>query len=170
MRKLLTGILAVLLIALWVVPAGAQGLKKVGYLDLSKVFDSYEKTREYDKALEGKNKPYENEYNARIEKLKQATDKLALMKEDEKQKAMKELEQMRADLLSFNQSARADMAKQRDEMIREILLEIEKVVSDFAKKEGYDFILNDRVLIYGNDALNVSDQILKILNDAYNKK
>jgi len=49
------------------------------------------------------------------------------------------------------------------------LLEIEKVVSDYAKKEGYDLILNDRVLIFGSDALDVTDKILEKVNEIYNK-
>ena len=62
------------------------------------------------------------------------------------------------------------MTKQRDEKIREILLEIEKVVSDYAKQEKYDLILNDRVLIYGDDGLDISTKILELLNAEYNKK
>ena len=44
------------------------------------------------------------------------------------------------------------------------------MVKDFAEKEKYALILNDRVLIYGNTGGDISDQILKILNDSYNKK
>ena len=49
-------------------------------------------------------------------------------------------------------------------------MEIEKNVSDFAKKEKYDVILNDRVLIYGSEQMDVTDHVLKILNDNYNKQ
>mgnify|MGYP000262359493 CR=1 FL=1 len=41
---------------------------------------------------------------------------------------------------------------------------LEKVVSDFAEKEGYGIILNDRVLIYGDPAKNLTEEILTILN------
>ena len=77
---------------------------------------------------------------------------------------------MKADLIAFDQAKRTDLTKQRDEKIREILLEIEKVVSDYAKQEKYDLILNDRVLIYGDDGLDISTKILELLNAEYNKK
>ena len=150
----------------------AQGgqLKKVGFLDLSKIFDNYEKTKEYDSVLENKHNVYKESRDEKIEKLQEAQSKLALLKEEEKDKVQKDLEKMRTDLLEYDQDQRVDLTKQRDEKIREILLEIEKVVSDYAKSQGFDIILNDRVLIYGSEGFDVTDQILKILNDNYNKK
>lgn len=144
--------------------------KKIGFLDLSKVFDSYGKTKDFDAALEKEHKAYEEERNTKIEKLKEAQGKLALLKEEGKVKVQKEIEQMQTDLQDFDQGQRTDLTKKRDERLREILLEIEKIVSDFAKKEKYDVILNDRVLIYGSETLDVTDQILEILNESYNKK
>ena len=150
--------------------AQAENGTKWAYMDLSKVFDNYEKTKEYDTALEAQHSGYEKERNAKIDKLKEAQNKLDLLKPEEKDKAQKDLEQMRSDLAQFDQQKRTDLQKQRDEKIREILLEIEKVVSDFAKKDKYDLILNDRVLVYGNPAMDISDQVLKLLNDSYNSK
>lgn len=145
-------------------------VKKIAIMDLSKVFDSFQKTKEYDTVLEGKTKEYETERNAKIDKIKELQNKLALLKDDEKEKVNKELETMKADLIAFDQAKRTDLTKQRDEKIREILLEIEKVVSDYAKQEKYDLILNDRVLIYGDQGLDISTKILELLNAEYNKK
>ena len=150
--------------------AHAENGLKWAFLDLSKVFDNYEKTKEYDATLEAQHSAYEKERNAKIDKLKEAQNKLDLLKPEEKDKAQKDLEQMRTDLAQYDQQKRTDMSKQRDEKIREILLEIEKIVSDYAKKEKYDLILNDRVLIYGNPGMDISDPVLKLLNESYNSK
>ena len=146
----------------------AQQATRWAYLDLSKVFDNYEKTKEYDTTLEAEHSAYEKERNAKIDKLKEAQNKMDLLKPEEKEKAQKDLDQMRNELAEYDQQKRTDLNKKRDEKIREILLEIEKIVSDFAKKEKYDIILNDRVLIYGNPGMNVSEPVLKLLNDSYN--
>lgn len=150
------------------VTASAQQATRWAYLDLSKVFDNYERTKEYDVTLEAQHSAYEKERNTKIEKLKEAQNKLDLLKPEEKEKAQKDLEAMRNELVQFDQQKRTDLQKQRDEKIREILLEIEKIVSDYAKKEKYDIILNDRVLIYGDPGMNISDPVLKVLNDTYN--
>jgi outer membrane protein len=145
-------------------------VKKIGVMDLSKVFDNYQRTKEYDAVLEGKTKDYEKARNEKIDKIKDLQNKLALLKDNEKDKVNKDLDQMKNDLASFDQAQQTDLRKQRDEKIREILLEIEKVTSDFAKREKFDIILNDRVLVYGADGLDISSQVLDILNTAYGKK
>ena len=60
-----------------------------------------------------------------------------------------------------------DLKKRRDDMVAEILKEINKVVQDYGSKEGYDIILNDTVLVYKKDVLDVTDAILKAINGQY---
>ena len=168
MKKLQTVICASACALLLSLPAQAQNVeRKIAFIDLSKLFDSYEKTKEYDAVLEKDHKAYETAREEKLTKIQEATGKLALMKADEKEKLQAEIDTMKKDLMEFDQAKRTDLAKQRDERIREILLEIEKTVSDFAKKEKYDLILNDRVLIYGNETLDITEQVLAILNGAY---
>ena len=170
MRKVSVIIIAIMCSMVFCLQGQAQEVKKIGYLDLSKTFDNYEKTKEYDSVLEGLTKAYEKERNDKIEKMKEAQGKLSLLKDDEKAKLEDEISKMQADYKEWDQGQQTDLIKERDEKIREILLEIEKVVSDFAKKENYDYILNDRVLIYGNEQLNVTDKVLKLLNESYRKQ
>lgn len=161
-----------LVLALVFVSGGyAQTLegKKVGYLDISRVFDQYEKTKDFDKVLEGKHKEYESERNKKLEKIREAQNKLALLKDTEKSKLQGDIEQQRAELLEFDRQQQMDLRKQRDEIIREILLEAEKVVKDYAEKNGYVMIFNDRVLIYSDKGFDVTEEILKILNAGYKK-
>ena len=171
MRKLSCVICAVVCALLLAVPVQAQVMeKKIAFIDLSKLFDSYEKTKEYDAVLEKAHKVYETTREEKLTQIQESTGKLALMKTEEKENLQAEIDAMKKSLMEFDQAQRTDLAKQRDERIREILLEIEKTVSDFAKKEKYDLILNDRVLIYGNETLDITEQVLTILNDAYKTK
>ena len=148
------------------VPLGfADKESKIGYVDLSHLFDDYYKTKEYDKVLEAKNSDFEKESNAKLDKIREAQSKLSLLKEQEKAKLEEDIEKMKNELLEYNKQKKTDLTKERNEKIREILLEIEKVVSDYAQKQKYDIILNDRVLIYGDKSYDLTDQILKILNE-----
>ena len=143
---------------------------KTAFLDLSRIFNDYGKTKDNDTVLEAAYNKYSGERDAKVEKIKEAQGKLALLKAEEKDKVQKEIEQMTADLNQFDQTERTELTKQRDEKIREILLEIEKIVSDYAKKEQISIVFNDRVLIYGNESLDITEPILKVLNENYNKK
>ncbi|MCK5580494.1 MAG: OmpH family outer membrane protein [Candidatus Omnitrophica bacterium] len=171
MRKMkIMSLVLVIVFAFSTMAFAQEGVKKIGYLDLSLIFDSYEKTKEFDSLLEGKHKEYEKLRTGKIDKIKEVQGRMALLKEEEKGGVEGELESLKEDLMTFDQAQRADLTKQRDERIREILLEIEKIVSDFAVKEKYDLILNDRVLIYGSDVLNITESVLQLLNETYNKK
>ncbi|MFA5088868.1 MAG: OmpH family outer membrane protein, partial [Candidatus Omnitrophota bacterium] len=143
-KGIFMGVLFLLLASTTVFAQTLDG-KKIGFLDLTKVFDGYEKTKSYDTVLENKHSGYEKERNAKIEKLREEQGKLALLKEEEKGKLQEELDRMRSDILEFDRQKKTDLTKERDEKIREVLLEIEGVVTDFAKKENYAMVLNDRV-------------------------
>lgn len=137
---------------------------KIGYVDLSRLFDEYHKTKEYDQVLEAKHSELEKIGKAKVEKIQESESKLALLKEDQKATLEGEIETMKGEAQEFVRQEQSNLTKDRNEKIREILLEIEKVVSDFAEKEGYNVILNDRVLIYGDPAQDLTEKILTILN------
>jgi outer membrane protein len=138
---------------------------KIGYVDLSRIFDEYTKTKDYDKVLEQKSKAFEDSRNQKLEKIREQQGKLGLLAEDKKKTLEADIEKLKADLLEFDRQNRTDLTKERNEKIREILLEIEKVVSEFAEKEGYTVILNDRVLIYGAKSYDVTDSVMTKLNE-----
>ena len=137
---------------------------KIGYVDLSRLFDEYYKTKKYDKTLESKHSELEKVGKEKVDKIKESESKLALLKEDQKKVLESEIDLMKSNAQEFVHQEQSNLTKERNEKIREILLEIEKEVSDFAEKEGYDIILNDRVLIYGDPAKNLTEEILTILN------
>ena len=143
---------------------------KMAYVDLSRLFDEYYKTKEYDVVLEGKHKGFEKERNTKIDAIKDAEGKLNLLAEDKRAAAEKDIEKMKTDLLEYDRQKKADLTKERNEKIREILLEIEKIVSDYATGQGFTMIINDRVLIYGDKSLDITEPILKKLNENQPKK
>ena len=150
--------------------AQAQNISgKIGYVDLSRLFDGYTKTKDYDVVLEQQYNEYQKEREKRLTKIKDEQGKLALLKNEEKSKLEGEMEKERTDLIEFDRLQQTDLKKSQDDKRREILLEVEKVVKDYAEKEKFSLILNDRVLIYGGQEMDVTEPILKTLNDGYKK-
>ncbi len=139
-------------------------VKKLGYVDLSYIFDNYHKTKEYDKVLEADHKIYESDRNKKIDAVREKQGQLGLLAEDKKAALEQEIQKLKEDLDEFDKQQREDLTKKRNEKIREILLEIENIVSVYAEKEGYDMIFNDRVLIYGAQVLNITQTVLDQLN------
>ena len=150
-------------------PVFAEKVLKIAYVDVGRLFDEYEKTKSYDKVLEADSKKFEEERNKKIDQIKELQGKLAMLKDAEKTKSEKDMEKLKNEIMEFDRSKRTDLTKARDEKVREILLEIEKVVAEYAKAEGITFVLNDRTLIYGQEDLNITAPILKTLNENYSK-
>jgi len=138
--------------------------KGMATIDLSSVFDQFYKTKDYDATLEQKTKAYEQDRKAKTDKIQENEGKLALMKENEKAKLSDEIEKQKAELLEYDRQKQTDLRKERDEKLKEILMDIEKVVKDYAVKEGYSAVLNNRVLIYGSEQMDITKPILELLN------
>ncbi|MBF0483226.1 MAG: OmpH family outer membrane protein [Candidatus Omnitrophica bacterium] len=170
MKKI--GIFLILLLAVGLCVSSVQAaeMKKIGFADLSRLFDEYYKTKDYDKVLKAKQDDYEKTTKAKVDEIRDMESKLAVLKEDKKDEQQKVIDKMKADLLENDRQQKTELNKERNKKISEILLEIEKIVSAYAEKEGYSLILNDRVLVYGNDVFNITEDILKILNNAQPKK
>ena len=144
--------------------------EKIVYVDLGLVFDGYEKTKDFDVKLEDTQKTEQERIDSKVEQIKELQDKLPLLSEEEKENKEGEIDSLTRDLQEFQRSAEMDLRRQRDEKLREILKDIQDTIKEIAKDKKYTFVLNERVLLYGDDNLDISDDILKKLNDSYKKK
>jgi outer membrane protein len=137
---------------------------KIGYVDLSSTFDKYEKTKVFDEALSAVQATKEKELEQMANEIKAIEDKMALLSEKEKATKQKDLDEKNKKIRQSGQQIALDLRKERDEKLKEILQDIEKVVQGYAQKNGYDFILNDRVLLYGSASADVTQDIIEQLN------
>ena len=48
--------------------------------------------------------------------------------------------------------------------MKEILGDIQEAVKKYAEKEGYTLVFNDRVLVYQTKSMDITNQIVEILN------
>ena len=142
---------------------------KIAYVDLGKVFDNYQKTKEFDAVLQSEGESFQKQRDAMVQKIEDAQSKLDLMKDAQKASLQTDIDKQKNDVIAFDKEKRSDLAKRRDDKVREILTEIQGIASDIAKKEGYTYILNDRVMLYGDPQYNITDEVLKTLNDSYKK-
>ncbi|MDD4879451.1 MAG: OmpH family outer membrane protein [Candidatus Omnitrophica bacterium] len=141
--------------------------EKIAYMDLGKVFDEYNKTKDLDKQLESKSSAKQGERDKLVAEIKKMKDDLDLAKEADKAKKTAAVQEKLNKLQDFDKDARDGLRKDRDDMARVILKEIKDTIDNIGKKEGYAYILDSRAVLFGNDADNMTNRILKILNDQY---
>ena len=166
-KKCLLGWVGVLFMLGVVFSANAYAAGKLAYVDLSSTFDKYQKTKVFDEQLAGVQSAKEKELEAMAGDIKSLDDKMALLSDKEKAAKQKELDEKKAKLQSMTQQITLDLRKNRDEKLKEILQDIEKVVQEYAQKNGYDFVFNDRVLLYGAASADVTQDIIDALNVGY---
>ena len=137
---------------------------KLTYVDLAKVFDEYKKTKGYDKVLEQKQTEYEKKRANMIEQVKKLQQKLSLLSEEERESRKGELEAKITQLQEFDRDTTQDLRKQRDDKAQEIFKDIKEAINSYAKKQSLDLIFDQRALVFYDNKLNITEDILKILN------
>lgn len=160
-----------LAVALFLSASSAYALEgKIGYVDLGKIFDDYQKTKEFDKSLEAKGASKQGERDKMVAEIKKLRDEAELLSAKAKEDKQAAIDEKIKTLQDFDRVTRESLRKERDTMVRDILKEIEGVLTDFGKKEGYSFIFNDRVLVYKAEGSDLTNQVIKALNDSYSSK
>ena len=142
----------------------AFAIEKVAYVDLGKIFSEYGKTKNYDKTLTDKETVYNNERDKKVNDLKQFQDKLGMLSDKEKEGKKTELENKVKDFQEFDRQKQTDLRKEQDEKMKEILKDIEEAVKQYSQQQGYTMVFNDRVLVYQDKGLDITDKIIEILN------
>lgn len=147
----------------------ARAVEKFAYVDLSRIFSEYGKTKDYDKVLVEKESGYEAERNKKVDEVKQLQDKINLLSEKEKTAKKPELETKVKALQDFDRQRQTDLRKEQDEKMKELLKDIEEAVKQHAEKEGYSMVFNNRVLVYENKTMDITAKVIQILNKGYKK-
>jgi len=163
MRKT-TVILSGVIIGLALFVGSAQAADKFGYIDLSRTFSEYNKTKGYDKTLSDKEKTYTEERDKKVADLKAFQDKLTLLNDKEREAKAAELQAKVKDFQDYDRQKQDTLRKEQDVRMKEILKDIEEAVKKYSEKEGYTLVLNDRVLVYQTKSMDITSQVIAILN------
>lgn len=149
---------------LMILLGAANAADKFAYVDLSRTFGEYSKTKDYDKALTEKENAYNTERDKKTEEIKQLQDKLSLLNDKEKETKKAEMETKIKALQDYDREKQTDLRKEQDEKMKVILKDIEDAVKQYSEKEGYTLVFNDRVLVYQSKNLDITAKIIEILN------
>jgi len=145
-------------------PVSADEGFKVGYVNISKLFDDYERTKRSESVLERKGKQKETELEKRLADLRKLRDGLELLSEEARQARRREIDAKADELRRIGAYTQQDLVRERDEIAKGILDQIQKEVENYAQKQGFSLILDQRLLLYGQKVYDVTDEVLKALN------
>ncbi len=176
-------------LCLFVTPSAfSQQTLKIGAVDMQKVFAEYYKTKKAEAELKDRAAGYDKELKASLAELQKTQEdgrKLQADSEspvyDEKKKAelrrvvegkLQEFRIMQGRLEDMANSRKKDLAEQQSRIRGAIVEEINKVIQDYAKKNGFTIII-DRTgmtlsgvppFVYVQESLDITADIIKLLN------
>jgi len=172
MRSAISRVVAILFlvsVSLSAVNLAFAAGEKIAYMDLAKIFDEYNKTKDLDKQLENKGTAKQAERDKLVAEIKKLKDELELMGDKGKEAKQTAIDEKIKKLQDFDRESRDALRKERDDMARQILKEIKDTIDEVGKKEGYFLILDSRAILYGKESDDLTNGILKMLNDKYAK-
>ncbi|MFA5275934.1 MAG: OmpH family outer membrane protein [Candidatus Omnitrophota bacterium] len=162
--KRLAGIVLGGLLGMFLLTGISFAADKLAYVDLSKSFSEYSKTKDYDKTLTEKENAYTAERDKKANDLKQLRDKINLLSDKEKEAKQADFQAKVKAFQEFVSQREGDLRKEQDERMREIMKDIQDAVKVIAEKGGYIMVFNDRVLVYQQKSLDITDQVISALN------
>ncbi len=152
-------------------PAAAAAPElKLGYVNLGKVFDQYQRTKDSESGLEQRGKQKEAQLQGQLDELKKLRDGLELLNDQSREAKTRELEEKSDRFKRTKEQSERELVAQRNQTAKQILDEIGQSVAEYGKANGFSLILDQRSLLYGQDGYDVTDKIIQILNDRYAAK
>jgi Skp family chaperone for outer membrane proteins len=132
---------------------------KIGYINLAKVFENYKKVADSNQKIE----KLKNDVNAMLQDMKKMNEGFdtlsAEAQEERKQQLMDKQQEIR--------TRTVDIRKDEERILREILQDVEKVAKGLRKKNKFTYILDDRLILDGPEDSDITDEMVKMLNDRY---
>lgn len=137
---------------------------KIGYVDFEKVFNEYHKTKEGNEILNKEKVAKEDEGKKLVDVINKMRQEAELLSQDAKKKKEEEIKQKIKELREFTELTRRDLIKKRNDMWKGIFEDIRAVVQEKGKNEEYSLIFDDKALLFKLDGLDLTEEVIQVLN------
>ena len=158
----------------------AQRGVKIGYIDTEYILENLTDYSEVSERLEEKAQTWKDEISQRSREIDQKKESLnserILLTKDLIEELESEIEFEEQELNEYQQKrfgTRGDLILQKQQLIQPIQDQIFNAIKEIAKSKNYDFIFDkssDIVMLYSNRRHDISDQILRNISRANNRK
>jgi len=186
--------LLALVVGIAAAPVSAQAQMKVGTIDMKQVFDSYYKTKDAEAKINESRAQAQKELAERLDTFNKAQEQARKLNDEagkaelsEKAKAEKvkglneklqELGVMQREVQEFQQTRERQLSEQSVRSRNSLVEEINKIVSDVVKTNGYDLVFDKsgqslnavNVLVHSKDSFDFTADVLNKLNADQKKK
>jgi outer membrane protein len=150
-----------------VLPASVLAEMKIGFVDLAKLSESAPQIRSAQSKIDAEFTSREKELIDLQRKTAKLEEKLskdgAVMSDAERSKLEREILSKRREMKRSQDEFRDDLNIRKNEMLRQVNIEIGEIIQNYAKSANYDLILAQGVM-YAGERADITDAILKKLS------
>ncbi len=149
---------------------------KIAYVDVEALMKDYKATvaleDEYKSEQEKIAKKLDSmgaPFKTKLANYYQNAKKMSAKKRSETEQALQQEQQM---LQMMQQQASQELQNSTQKKSEEITKRIDSFVANYAKEKGYNLIIGTSgkgTVMYGDDNINITDEILEILNNDFSK-
>ena len=94
----------------------------------------------------------------------------SVLSESVRKKKEAEYRQKLRELKRFASDSEAEIKNKGDEITKRMIRDISKVVDEVGKREKYSIIFERKGLFFYSDAVDISDKVMKLFDERYQKK
>jgi len=162
MKKLIQLAFVAMLILAATTSATAQ---KFGYVNSAEILSELPAMKAAESNLEGLQKQLQKKGQSMVQTFQtdyqalQAQAQEGTMSPKQQQEAAAKLQVREEEIGKFEQSMMSDLQKKRTELLEPIYDSINNAIKEVAEEDGYQFIFDQQVLLYGQESQDVSAKV-----------
>ena len=190
--KAIAALLAFLLVLPVAASLGAeQKPLKIGVVNLTKVFEGYKKKQHLEEELRSVREQKTRVLRQKSDEIMRLREEIKMLELGSEERKRKEslLQQKQLDFRNFNEVTASNLLEQKLDVTRTLYEDIIKAISAYGKRENFDLIIkvqdidtesrtldellykiNQHIVLYNAERIDITQDILDILNDYYSKE
>ena len=147
--------------------------ENIRFININYIINNSEAGKTLNKIIENKSKKITSELNDISKKIENKKDKIIsqknILKKEEYEKLLKSYDEEVKKFNNIRKKRNEDFNKFRINSQKKILETLNPIISAFLKKESVQILLQKEQIIFGDNKLDITEEILKIFNDKHKK-
>ncbi len=174
LRKYEMVILFFFLFFLWCGQAVAADVAKIGVVDLQRILETSNPGKSAQAEIKKQKDTMEKELKekgAEIEQLRIQLERESMVMSKEKREEKEREGRIKLnDFKSLQNRYRSELQNLEQKLVNELRNDVYALVEEIGKKEGYLLIINNFSVMYAPGSINITDQLIKQMNEKHAKK
>jgi outer membrane protein len=137
----------------------------IAVVNVQQVFQQSPKIAELNKKLQNQFKTRQDKLVAAQKTLQDELDKFKkespTMSQKDKDALQKKIVDDQSNLAKDASSFQQDLAKEQGKIMKNVLGQLNEVISGIAKKNGYNLVLDSQAVIFANDSADITKEVAK---------